>query len=274
MSSTYRIQNAMCYINNINKNLKLNLTHEERNSIDYLDLTILRKHNKLEVDIYRKPTTTVKTINFMSNHPIEQKTAVYRFHLTRMHSLPLDQNKKQKEWQTIQSIARNNNFPQHLLQNLNRQIHNKTDHTRNINEDNKRTWATFTYHSPQIRKVKIGIAFKATETLQQLIRPTTQNLKSDYEKSGIYKITCKTCHKSYMGQTSHILKMRFQEHTRYIKNNDPRSSYALHILKCRHEYGNINDTMTLLKQVNKPSLLLPYEQMFIHSLHQSNELIN
>jgi len=31
--------------------------------------------------------------------------------------------------------------------------------------------------------------------------------------------------------------------------------------------------MTLLKQVNKPYLLLPYEQMFIQSLHHSNELI-
>ena len=140
--------------------------------------------------------------------------------------------------------------------------------------------ATFTYHSPQIRKVtnlfrntNICIAFKATATLQQLIRPTTQNQKSECEKSGIYKITCKACHKSYVRQTSRNLKLRFQEHTRYIKNNDPRSSYALHVLNCRHEYGNINDTMTLLKQANKPSLLLPYEQMFIQSLHHSNELI-
>ena len=73
--------------------------------------------------------------------------------------------------------------------NLNRQIHNKTYHTHNRNKDNKRTWATFTYHRPQIREVtnlfrntKIGIAFKPTTTLQQLIRPTTQNLKTDYEK--------------------------------------------------------------------------------------------
>jgi hypothetical protein len=56
------------------------------------------------------------------------------------------------------------------------------------------SWTTFTYQSPQIRKVtnlfrntKIGMAFKATATLQ-FIRPTTQNLKSDYENSGIYKI--------------------------------------------------------------------------------------
>ena len=58
-----------------------------------------------------------------------------------------------------------------------------------------------------------------------------------------------------------------------IKNNDPRSAYALHILNCRHEYGNINDTMTLLKQINTPILLLPYEQMYIHSFHHNNELI-
>jgi hypothetical protein len=57
------------------------------------------------------------------------------------------------------------------------------------------------------------------------------------------------------------------------KNNVPRSFYALHILNRRHEYGNIDDIMTLLKQVIKPSLLLPYEQMVIQSLHHSKELV-
>ena len=59
--------------------------------------------------------------------------------------------------------------------------------------------------------------------------------------------------------------------THYITYNstclccyDSCSTYALHILNCRHEYGNIIDTMTLLKQINKQSLLLPYEQMYIH----------
>jgi len=75
------------------------------------------------------------------------------------------------------------------------------------------------------------------------------------------------------GTNKSFLKIRFQEHSRCIKNNIPRSSYALHLLNCRHEYGNINDTMTLLRQVIKPSLF-PYEQMFIQSLHHSNELIN
>jgi len=50
-------------------------------------------------------------------------------------------------------------------------------------------------------------------------------------------------------------------------------AYALHILNCRHEYGNIDDTMTHLKQINTPTILLPHEQMYIQSFHHNNELI-
>ena len=59
---------------------------------------------------------------------------------------------------------------------------------------------------------------------------------------------------------------------RYIKNSDSRSACALHILNCRHEYGNIDDTMTLLK-INTPTLLLPYEQKCIQYFRHYNELI-
>jgi hypothetical protein len=54
-----------------------------------------------------------------------------------MHSLPLDPDKKQKEWKTIESIAKNNNFPQQLPQKLNRQIWHKAGHTQTEKKDNK-----------------------------------------------------------------------------------------------------------------------------------------
>jgi predicted GIY-YIG superfamily endonuclease len=123
------------------------------------------------------------------------------------------------------------------------------------------------------KNTSLGIAFRTTTTLHQFIRPKKQTRVPDHEKSGIYKIMCNTCHKAYVGQTSRNLKSRYQEHTRHIKNNDPRSAYTLHILNSRHEYGNINDKMTLLKRINKPALLLPYEQMYIQSLSHNNEPI-
>jgi len=105
------LHNINTYINKINNNIKLNPTYEEHNSIAFLDLTITYRHARLEVDIYRKPTTTDTTINFLSDHPIEQKMAAFRFHITRTHSLPLNPDKKQTEWEIIQSIAKNKNFP-------------------------------------------------------------------------------------------------------------------------------------------------------------------
>jgi hypothetical protein len=131
------------YANNINSNIKLSPTYEQEGSIDFLGLTITRKHKNLQVNKYRKPTSTGTTINFLSNHPIEQKMAAYRFYITCMHSLPLNPEKKQKEWATIQSIAKNNNFPQRLLQKPNQRIQNKSNHTHN-EKKHKTIWITFT----------------------------------------------------------------------------------------------------------------------------------
>ena len=41
----------------------------------------------------------------------------------------------------------------------------------------------------------------------------------------------------------------------------------------QHKYGQMNCTMTLLKPLNNPRLLLPYEQYYIQSLHQEGKLI-
>jgi len=66
---------------------------------------------KLEIDIHRKPATTDTTINFLSKHPTEHKTAAFRYHINTMLSLPLKEERRQTEWETIQTVAQNNNFP-------------------------------------------------------------------------------------------------------------------------------------------------------------------
>jgi len=67
-----------------------------------------------------------------------------------MHSLPLNPDKKHKEWETIQTIVKNNNIPQQLFQKLNQQIQQKTDQN---SEKKDKIWTTFTYHSPKIRTI-------------------------------------------------------------------------------------------------------------------------
>jgi hypothetical protein len=50
---------------------------------------IIKYPPKIEIDIYRKPTTTDTTINHTSNHPTEHKMAAYRYMINRMITLPL-----------------------------------------------------------------------------------------------------------------------------------------------------------------------------------------
>ena len=100
-----------------------------------------------------------------------------------------------------------------------------------------------------------------------------QQHKTEHERSGIYKLTCNTCNLSYIGQTNRTLQQRYKEHTRYIRHNDPQSAYALHILNNKHEYGPITNTMELLKHISNPAILLPSEQLFIHSHHHHKQLI-
>jgi hypothetical protein len=83
-------------INQIHDNIKLDPTYETHSSINYLDLTVTRKQTNLEIDICRKPTTTDTKINFHSNQPIEHKMSALRFHISRMQSLPLNQEKKKR----------------------------------------------------------------------------------------------------------------------------------------------------------------------------------
>jgi hypothetical protein len=134
----------------------------------------------------------------------------------------------------------------------------------------------FTYYSPQIRKItislkhtNIGIAFRNTNALQ-LTKPKILNQKPEHDESRIYELTCNTCRRSFIRQTGHSLILRFQEHVRYIKHSEPQSAYALHILNCKHEYGTISDIMSRLKHIDKPSLLLPYGQMYIQLSHHNN----
>jgi hypothetical protein len=85
----------------------------------------------------------------------------------------------------------------------------KYDQTEERNEN--KTWTTFTYYCPKIRKVanilkhtNLSIAFKNTNTLQQLKKPKTNNKTLEYDNSGIYKLKCNTRQISYIGQTSPV----------------------------------------------------------------------
>ena len=114
------------YLNNIHPSLTFTPTHEQDKTISFLDLLITKQRKTLDIDIYRKSNATNTTINYQSNNPLEHKMAAYRFLLNRMNSLPLSNNNKKKEWNTIKTIPENNKFPLHKI-NKNLQLSEATE---------------------------------------------------------------------------------------------------------------------------------------------------
>ena len=134
--------------------------------------------------------------------------------------------------------------------------------TQLTNPRKNEKWDTFTFMSPNIRKVTnlfkqagVKIAFRCTNTLARPVKTTNTTRTPPHNKPSIYQLICNTCNLSYIGQTSRNLKTRYHEHVRYIKDNNPHSAYAQHIPNYRHEFGTKQNKMTLLKPLHSQYLL-------------------
>ena len=82
----------------------------------------------------------------------------------------------------------------------------------------QKKWITFTYHSPHVykatnlfRNTNMQIAFQTSNTVFH--RLCHQPPDSQQKASGIYRLQCNTCSKSYIDQTGQSKATCYHEHT-------------------------------------------------------------
>jgi len=116
----------------------------------------------------------------------------------------------------------------------------------------------------------VKIAYRATDTIfkQLTTKPERPN-----NPNGIYSVKCITCNKKYVGQSGRDIQIRNKGHIIQIKNCNPKSAYANHIIQNKHEFGPAETTLKLLKQCNKGSPMNCCEQKYIQKYHRSGNLI-
>jgi len=126
------------------------------------------------------------------------------------------------------------------------EVTQKKEYTKDRKQE-KQKWTPFTYFSPLVRNVtnifkdtEIKIAYRSTNTIfkQLAIKPDKIN-----NPSGIYSIRCITCNNEYVGQSNRDIQIRYKEHINQIRNCNPQSAYANHILQNRHEFGPAKTTL-------------------------------
>ncbi|KMQ83530.1 hypothetical protein RF55_19764 [Lasius niger] len=72
--------------------------------------------------------------------------------------------------------------------------------------------------------------------LTRFIRVQKDNLQNEKHNNVVYKIPCKNCNASYVGQTSRLLKTRINEHKNHIRRNTTQHSVTDHRLE-NHEFA-------------------------------------
>jgi hypothetical protein len=103
-------ENTLNEFNTVHPKIKFTMDKETRNRIKYLDMTIIKEHNKLIFNIYRKPTTTGSIIHNASCHPNEHKISAMNYLLDRMNIYTLTRENKDRELRIINEILKNNGY--------------------------------------------------------------------------------------------------------------------------------------------------------------------
>lgn len=273
-----QLTNFFNYINSIHTKIKFTLESENNNSINFLDLTIIRTNNNLEFSIYHKPSHTDLTINNKSYHPIQHKLAAYNSMVHRLINVPMSQTNFNKELNLIKQIASNNNYNPKIID----KIYSRMSYKKAIKEimpitKEKSKFKTLTFLGKAsdnikslLNKHKIKIAYKTNNSLGKIIKNNKDKTTKE-NKSGVYKLNCGSCSKSYIGQTGRSFKTRIKDHYDSFTKNNKHSTYADHLRTENHNFNNDFDILHLEQKGLKLNLL---ESLEINKLKNSPYLLN
>jgi hypothetical protein len=189
------------------------MSTEINNTINYLDTLIHRNNNSINMGTNRKPTETGTVIHLTSDNPFEEKISAFIYYINRFLTLPITVKSKEKEWETVLAVARNNGYPINMVHELKAKLTSRKKKQKQQQQDaigQQKMWITFTQFSPLIRRVnslfkqaKLKIAFRAVNMIQQQLTGKQTN----NDPSGIHELKCNTCNRAYVGQSGRKLTL-------------------------------------------------------------------
>jgi len=185
-------------VNSIGKSLQFKITTEEHGNIKFLDLTIHTGESNMSISIYGK-TNTDTAVHYLSNHSFEQKIADFRYYIKRMKTLTNSQAGSNKEWATINAMAKSNGFPESIIRNLRTKLTLKKQKHESTTKESNQKWVPFTYFGRAVRRItnlfkdsNIRIAFRTTNSIQKQLSKDPSNLQnpSSIYRNVIHAIRC------------------------------------------------------------------------------------
>jgi len=229
------------------------------NKLNFLDITLIKKDNKIEFDWFHKPTFSSRYLNFLSLHPITQKRGSLISMIDRALFLSHPRYHK-KNINFIINTFLQNDYPLHFIfETINlrlKTIVNKRNNAHTIEENNnnnknennnnliKINWFTIPYFPNISEKFKniiknqnVKLSFYSLNKLDRIIKAQKDHLPDYSNKNIVYKISCNNCDATYIGQTKRKLKTRITEHRNQINSKSSKKTVITeHRLCLNHDF--------------------------------------
>jgi len=241
-------------LNNCHESIEFTMEVENNGVLPFLDVLIYKKGKDLGHKVYRKPTHLNKYLDFNSHHHKSQKIAVIDSLVSRGVGI-CDKSSIEAEINYVKSILKDNNYPDTLVNaRINKILSDPTSKPKNKKEDR----LPLPYVGPLTntishmlrRKYNIKCSYFSGPKLGRMVQ--THKDKRMNENGVIYKATCETCDKSYIGQTKRPLKTRMKEHDSHIRHgHTTKSAIAEHYWEHKGSHNiNLNNTKIIYKESN------------------------
>jgi len=239
---------------------KFNSIHERlqftieigKSSINFLDITIIIENKKIMFNWYHKPTFSGRYLSYLSQHPLSQKRGTV-FGLVDRAFLLSHPRFHQGNFELITKVLLENDYPLSFILNTislriktlikDRTMREKKSNTTEISS-NKKIWFTVPFIKSITDKFKnitngtvSRLSFFSTNKLSSFIKVHKDPLPKLSKMNVVYKISCKNCDASYVGQTCRQLKTRISEHKNHIlRNTSTHSVITEHRLQYNHDF--------------------------------------
>jgi hypothetical protein len=213
------IEDFSNHLNQQHPAIKFTREVEENGTIAMLDTRIIRTDEGLHFTTYRKPTHTDQYLQFDSHHPLQHKLGVIRTLTHRADTICSTENYKKEELEhlkTVLSVSGYQKWAWDTPASKKTTPHPSTNHATASKGHITMPYVSGVTEalSRKIRKLGVTVHPKPMNTIRsKLVAPKD---KTDImDKSGvIYKIQCKDCSESYVGETERNLRHRIKEHRR------------------------------------------------------------
>ena len=218
-------------LNNLVPSIKFTMECEVDSSLPFLDVQIHREDRKFKFSIYRKPTNIQAYVHYYSAHSNKVKLSIFSSMFLRALRICSPEHLNE-EMDCIMRIGAKLKYPQNMLEtSLKKARKTFFNGNEGVKPFSKKNLLVLPYNEnfnnlPNLLKAfNVNVAFKNTNTVKASLIKNSP----DTTPGVVYRIPCKVCNKSYLGQTGKGTELRKKQHKTNVRNGDTDSGIFLHL---------------------------------------------